>query len=169
MESERRQIIASIQEALGSGARLGPACEMMRISAKTYQRWSKPDNVCDRRPGARREPSNKLSEEERQKLLEVANRPEYEDLPPSKIVPLLADKGQYLASESTFYKVLREEGQLRHRHRSKPRTGARPRGLLASGPNCVYSWDITWLPTRVSGMFFYHVQVKVHPVPFIKA
>ena len=123
MESERKEIIASIKEALSSGAR--------------------------------REPPNKLSEEERQKLLEVANRPEYEDLPPSKIVPLLADKGQYLASESTFYKVLREEGQLRHRHRSKPQTGARPRGLLASGPNCVYSWDITWLPTRVSGMFFY--------------
>ena len=134
MESERRQIIASIQEALGSGARLGPACEMMGISAKTYQRWSKPDNVCDRRPGARREPSNKLSEEERQKLLDVANRPEYEDLPPSKIVPLLADKGQYLASESTFYKVLREEGQLRHRHRSKPRTGARPEVCLPPVP-----------------------------------
>ena len=152
---ERRQISASVKEALGSGSRLGPACELMEISARTYQRWSRPDNVCDRRPGACREPRNKLGEDERQKLLEVANSPEYEDFPPSKIVPLLPDSGQYLASESTFYKVLREEGQLTHRHRSKPPRGAKPRGLLAAGPNCVYSWDITYLPTRFGGMFFY--------------
>ena len=76
-------------------------------------------------------------------------------MPPSKIVPLLADSGQYLASESTFYKVLREKGQLSHRHKSKPRTGGKPRSLLATGPNQVYSWDITYLPTTVTGMFFY--------------
>ncbi len=155
MGDERRQIIASVKEALGSGSRLGPACEMMGINARTYQRWSRPDNTHDGRPGARREPSNKLGKEERRKLLEAANSPEYEDLPPSKIVPLLADKGQYLASESTFYKVLREKGQLSHRHKSKPRTGGKPRSLLATGPNCVYSWDITYLPTTVTGMFFY--------------
>ena len=155
MGDERRQIIASVKEALGSGSRLGPACEMMGINARTYQRWSRPDNTHDGRPGARREPPNKLGEEERRKLLEAANSPEYEDLPPSKIVPLLADKGQYLASESTFYKVLREKGQLSHRHKSKPRTGGKPRSLLATGPNCVYSWDITYLPTTVTGMFFY--------------
>ena len=78
---------ASVKEALGSGSRLGPACELMEISTRIYQRWSRPDNVCDRRPGARREPRNKLGEDERQKLLEVANT-EYEDLPPSKIVRL---------------------------------------------------------------------------------
>ena len=155
MGDERRQIIASVKEATGSGARLGLACETMGISPRTYQRWNKPDNVCDKRPGARREPPNKLGEEERRKLLEVTNSPEYEELPPSKIVPVLADKGQYLASESTFYKVLREEGQLTHRHRSKPPKDSKPRGLLAAGPNCVYSWDITYLPTRVRGMFFY--------------
>ena len=82
------------------------------------------------------EPPNKLGEEERRKLLEAANSPEYEDLPPSKIVPLLADKGQYLASESTFYKVLREKGQLSHRHKSKPRQtsqSARHRPQRAAG------------------------------------
>ena len=114
MGDERRQIITSVKEARGSGARLGAACELMGISARTYQRWSRSDNVCDRRPGARREPPNKLGEEERRKLLEVTNSPEYSDLPPCKIVPLLADSGQYLASESTFYRALREKGQLSH-------------------------------------------------------
>ena len=67
----------------------------------------------------------------------------------------LADSGRYIASESTFYRVLREKGQMTHRHRSKPPSGSKPRGLLAAGPNCVYIWDITYLPTRVRGMFFY--------------
>ena len=152
---ERRQIIASVKEAVGSGSRLGAACELMEISARTYQRWSRSDNVDDGRPGARHQPPNKLDEEERESILEVANSPEYADLPPSKIVPLLADSGRYIASESTFYRVLREKGQMTHRHRSKPPSGSKPRGLLAAGPNCVYSWDITYLPTRVRGMFFY--------------
>ena len=70
-------------------------------------------------------------------------------------MPLLADSGQYLASESTFYNVLKKKGQLSHRHRSKPRTTSKPRGLLAGGPDQIYSWDITYLPTTVGGMFFY--------------
>ena len=152
---EREQIIASVKEAVGSGARLGAACEIVGINARTYQRWSKPDNTHDGRTDARHEPPNKLGEEEREKIVEVVNSPQYADMPPSKIVPLLADSGQYLASESTFYKVLREKGQLSHRHKSKPSTGGKPRGLCATAPNRVYSWDITYLPTCVGGMFFY--------------
>jgi len=152
---ERKQIIVSIKEAVGSGARLGAACEMMGISPRTYQRWQRSDNTHDGRLDALHEPPNKLGEEEKEKILEIVNRPEYADLPPSKIVPLLADSGQYVASESTFYKVLREKGQLSHRHRSKPGARGKPRGLLATGPNQVYSWDITYLPTTVTGMFFY--------------
>ncbi len=155
MENERKQIIVSIKEAVTSGARLGAACEMMGISPRTYQRWQKPDNTHDGRQDARHEPANKLSEEEEEKILRVANSPRYADLPPSKIVPLLADSGQYLASESTFYNVLKKKGQLSHRHRSKPRTTSKPRGLLAGGPDQIYSWDITYLPTTVGGMFFY--------------
>ena len=155
MENERKQIIVSIKEAVTSGARLGAACEMMGISPRTYQRWQKPDNTHDGRQDARHEPANKLSEEEEEKILRVANSPRYADLPPSKIVPLLADSGQYLASESTFYNVLKKKGQLSHRHRSKPRTTSKPRGLLAGGPDQIYSWDITYLPTTVGGIFFY--------------
>lgn len=155
VENERKQIIVSIKEAVTSGARLGAACEMMGISPRTYQRWQKPDNTHDGRQDARHEPANKLSEEEEERILRVANSPRYADLPPSKIVPLLADSGQYLASESTFYNVLKKKGQLSHRHRSKPRTTSKPRGLLAGGPDQIYSWDITYLPTTVGGMFFY--------------
>ena len=87
--------------------------------------------------------------------MKVANSSEYSELPPCKIVPLLADSGRYIASESTFYRVLREQGQMTHRHRSKPRSARKPKELKATGPNQVYSWDITWVPSRITGMYFY--------------
>ena len=74
----------------------------------------------------------------------------------NKIVPKLADEGRYIASESSFYRVLKAENQLRHRQRSTPASARKkPRALTATAPNQLYSWDITYLPTRVRGLFFY--------------
>ena len=70
-------------------------------------------------------------------------------------MPLLADSGRYIASESTFYRVMKDKGQMTHRHRSKSACGKKPRSLVATAPNQVYSWDITYLPSTVMGMFFY--------------
>lgn len=129
---------------------------MSGISGKTLQRWMKPNNHHDGRIDAVHVPKNKLTELERQRLINVANSPEFSSLPPSKIVPKLADKGQYLASESTFYRVLKEANQLKHRDKSKPaRKVIKPKALKATGPNQVYTWDITYLPTQVKGVFFY--------------
>ena len=86
----------------------------------------------------------------------MANEPDYAALSPSKIVPKLADEGRYIASESSFYRILKAAQQLKHRHKSKPtRTVIKPKALTASGPNQLYSWDITYLPTRVRGVFLY--------------
>ena len=156
MSSEREDIVCLIEDARKAGARLAPACEIIGISAKTYQRWSQPGNVADGRLTAQQSPPNKLSEIERQRLLTTANQPEYANLPPNKIVPKLADKGIYLASESTFYRVLKAEKQLTHRQRSKPAgTIKKPEALSATAPNQLYSWDITYLPTVVKGHFLY--------------
>ena len=73
----------------------------------------------------------------------------------SRFVPRLADRGEYVASESTFYRVLRAEGLMAHRGPSKPRTVQRPEELVATGPNEVWSWDITYLPAGARGTFFY--------------
>jgi transposase InsO family protein len=70
-------------------------------------------------------------------------------------VPLLADVGCYLASESTFYRVLRDAGQLTHRLKSKPAKYKRPEAYEAHQSNQVWSWDISYLPTQVRGLFFY--------------
>ena len=155
MSEDREERIGLIDEAVKAGARRSAACKIAGTSTRTLQRWTKPDNVHDGRTDARHEPANKLGEEDREEIVEVANSPGYSELPPCKIVPLLADSGRYIASESTFYRVLREKGQMIHRHRSKPGSAKKPRELRATGPNQVYSWDITWIPAMVTGMYFY--------------
>ena len=118
---DRRHAVELIDEAVTAGARQHKACASLELSARTYQRWTQDVAVLsDARPSAERPvPSNKLSVEERQVILAVSNSPTFRSLPPSQIVPILADEGRYLASESTFYRVLREAEQQHHRGRSK--------------------------------------------------
>jgi len=156
MNSERSNILQLIQEARQSGARQDKACEVIGISAKTFQRWSQSGNEGDSRLNNHCVPHNKLSNLERRRLIKIANDPDYADLQPSKIVPKLADRGCYIASESTFYRVLKSENQLSHRQKSKPvRQQQKPKALMATRPNQVYSWDITYLPTPIKGIFLY--------------
>jgi transposase InsO family protein len=143
-----------IDEAVRRSARLERACEVVGISVRTLQRWALPGGGEDRREGPRRTPGNKLSEAERKKIVATANAPEHKDLSPKQIVPRLADRGVYLASESTFYRVLRAEDLLAHRERSRP-PSKRPKEHVATGPNELWSWDITWLPAAPRGTFFY--------------
>ena len=88
-------------------------------------------------------------------ILEIANSAKFRDLSPCKIVPLLADEGRYLASESTFYRVLKDEKQLTHRHKSAPQKHHKPEAFTAIKPNQVWSWDITYLPSQIKGQYFY--------------
>jgi transposase InsO family protein len=156
---DRRQIVEAVDEAHRSGARLAPACEMAGIDIRTLLRWRASDGLerGDGRPLAKRPtPSNALSEAERQKLLEVANEPRFAEVPPARIVPALADEGVYLASESSFYRVLREHGQCRHRGRAKtPQATRPPTTHVACAPNEVWCWDLTYLPAEVAGLWYY--------------
>lgn len=149
-------MIELVKEARDSGARQSKACEVIGISQKTLQRWISSKNKGDGRLTAVRSPKNKLCELDRQRIINTCNKTEYANKPPSQIVPLLADKGLYLASESTFYRVLKEEKQSQHRSNSKPaRVVNKPDELIAIAPNQIYSWDITYLPTTVKGLFYY--------------
>lgn len=101
-------------------------------------------------------PGNRLSGLEHQALLAVANPAEFGNLSPSHIVPRLVDRGQYIASESTFYRVLKAQCQLRHRgSERRKQQRSKPRALCATAPNQLFSWDITYVPTRVFGIYFY--------------
>ncbi len=111
MSDDRHQIIVLISTAVDSGARQSKACDIVGISAKTYQCWSRPGHHNDGRLDTKNSPANKLGELERQRLIKLSNEPEYSNLPPNQIVPKLADQGVYLGSESTFYRVLKAENQ----------------------------------------------------------
>lgn len=138
-----------------AGARSGRACAELGIAVRTYERWSAAPALEDKRRGPHTEPANKLSDSERKQMIEVATSKEYCDLSPAKIVPSLADKGIYIASESSFYRVLKANKLDAHRSTSKPPRHSQPKALVATGPNQVWSWDITYLKSLVSGLFFY--------------
>ncbi len=148
-------VIDLIDKAVESGARLKKAAAIMGLSARTIIRWRHQDGGQDHRKGPSTAPANKLSEQERQQILDMSNSAPFRDLSPNQIVPKLADQGVYLASESTFYRVLKEHKLLTHRQSSKPAVSRRPKEHLATGPCQVWSWDITYLQTSVRGIFFY--------------
>ena len=153
---ERTGVTALLVAAVTGGARLAPACAVIGLSARTFQRWRLDGQGVDGRSLRHESPGHKLSSAERAELLAVANSAEFGHLPPSQIVPRLADQNRYIASESTFYRVLRSAAQLAHRRSERvSRKRAKPRALAATGPNQIYSWDITYLPTQVLGLYFY--------------
>ena len=140
-----------IGDAVGSGCRRAAACAMLDISLRTYQRWTREDgkSQVDGRKGSRRiAPANKLSEAERQKILVVANSVEFASSPPSQIVPTLVDRGEYLASESTFYRILKAEAQQHHRGRAKKPSKRVVTSHCATEANRLWAWDITWRTPR---------------------
>jgi putative transposase len=156
MSLERKEIIEWVTQASNHGARQAKACEVVGISAKKFQRWSQPFNTNDGRLIASHTPRNKLTELERQRIVKVSNEEGFANLPPSQIVPALADDGRYIASESSFYRVLKAHNQLKHRDKSKPaKNRYKPKAWIAYAPNQVYTWDITYLPSQVKGIFFY--------------
>ena len=150
------KIIQAIEQARHDGSRLGPACAVVGLDARTVQRWRRQGGGEDRRQGPKTAPKNKLSARERARLLEVANAPGNRDLTPNQLIPKLADEGVFIASESTLYRALREERMLAHRGRARPKSRRnKPKEHVASGPCQVMSWDITYLKTTVAGIYLY--------------
>jgi len=146
--------------AVAAGATATRVAERMAISLRTLQRWRRQfagdGDGGDRRKGSARHVAHRLSDQERQRILTVCNEPPYASLPPAQIVPDLADQGEFLASESSFYRVLHTHQQVQHRGRARPPQEPRPvPRRCADGPNQLWSWDITYLPTSVRGVWLY--------------
>ena len=156
---DRQILIRDIAQARTNGSRLAPACALAGIDACTLRRWQANDlpKQGDRRPTADRPiPSHALSEAERARIVEVANEPRFAETPPARIVPALADEGIYIASESSFHRVLRERGQMKRRGRAQPPRMSRPPTThIATRPGEVWCWDVTFLPAQIQGRWFY--------------
>ena len=149
-----------IDEAHRDGARLHMACRELGITVRTRQRWLRnrePHMVReDGRKGAkRRKPTNALSDDEKRDVLEIADSPEYASKPPAQIVADLADKGRWVASESTFYRILQGANQQHHRGRSRNPVKRPSPSHAAIAPNRVWTWDITLLASPIRGAYYY--------------
>jgi putative transposase len=156
---DRQTLIDQVAEARANGARQAPACILAGVDPRTIQRWRKNDGLTrgDQRPDAiRSAPSHALTEEERKRIVEVANEPRFAETPPARVVPVLADEGIYIASESSFHRVLRAHGQMNRRGRARPPRRSRPPTThIATQPGAVWCWDVTFLPATVQGRWFY--------------
>jgi putative transposase len=128
---------------------------VLGFSIRTYERWKNSSDKTDRRKGASKNTPNKLSDSEKRKILSIANSKDFASLPPSQIVPTLADRGEYVCSERTFYRVLKSEGMQHNRGKARPPQKRTCPRLIAYQPNQIYSWDITFLPGEIKGKFYY--------------
>jgi transposase InsO family protein len=155
--ADRYDIMHLLDKACEQGARLAAACRVLGISARTVQRWRLNQHMADGRIDAAKQriPANKLTEQERRQIVAICNQPEFASMPASQIVPALADRGVYVASEASFYRVLRQAGQAVQRGKARAPVHKRPEPIKADAPNELWSWDITYLPTVIKGLFFY--------------
>src|SRR5215469_6922018 len=156
---DRQIILRDIARARSDGARLASACALVGLDPRTLQRWQIGEGISrgDRRVEAHRPvPSHALSEAERARIIAVVNEARFAEMPPARIVPALADEGIYIASESSFHRVLRAHGQMHRRGRAQPpRTSRPPTTHIATGPGEVWCWDVTFLPAQVQGRWYY--------------
>jgi putative transposase len=154
-EAERVRAVQLVLEAVTAGARKFLACETLGVDLRTVQRWQS-GLLSDRRKGAVKTMPKKLSKAEEDQIVNVMCDEKYRDWHPWAIVADLAEKGVYLASESTFYRILRAKSMLNHRAASRaPVNRNRPPELVADGPNQVWCWDITYLKSPVSGIWYF--------------
>ena len=152
---DRRSCMELVKQAQASGAGRAASCEVLDVSLRTVERWEKQPDQGDQRRGPDTVCGHALSAAEKQAIVAVSNSSAYRDLSPWQIVARLADQGCYLGSQSSFYRVLKQNHQLSHRQNSKPAVHSRPKDLTARNPNEVWSWDITYLNSPIRGAYYY--------------
>ncbi|EST38889.1 hypothetical protein N566_04875 [Streptomycetaceae bacterium MP113-05] len=130
------------------------ACAALGVSRATYYRHHRQSPAPARPARQRRRHPRALSETEESEVLAVLHSPEFADMAPAEIYAVLLDRGRYLCSESTMYRLLRKHGEVRERRRQATHPPRRKPELIAEEPNRVWSWDITKLKGPVPGSYF---------------
>ena len=142
-------MIATVDEV---GPRLGvaPTCAALGLSRETYYRRRRP-----RISGCRRASPRALGPQERTAVLAELHEPRFMDLAPRQVYAQLLDEGRYLCSLRTMYRILDENQEVRERRDQLRHPEYKKPELLATGPNQVWSWDITKLLGPAKWTYFY--------------
>ncbi len=129
------------------------ACLSLALPRATFYRWRRPQS---RRLAKRRAPSPiALTAQERKEVLAVLHAPEFVDASPYQIYPALLDQGIYLCCIRTMYRLLEAHGELRERRNQLRHPKYSRPELLATGPNQLWTWDITLLRGPVKYTYYY--------------
>jgi transposase InsO family protein len=135
------------------GVSVSAACAVLGVSRATLYRATcpvMPPTVHERAPSPRR-----ICDEERRAIVDVMHSAEFVDQPPMEVFAKLLSRGVYMASIRTFYRLLAELGESKERRNQRlPHRYVKP-SLTATGPNQVWTWDITKLATLRKGVFLH--------------
>jgi putative transposase len=131
-----------------------PACEALDVCRASYYRWSiaLKSEIYGAKPYV---PSWSLSNEQRQEVLDILHADRFIDRSPWSVYAALLDEGTYLCSVRTMYRILKEQGEVRERRNQLSHPVYSKPELLATGPNQVWSWDITKLKGPVKWTYYY--------------
>ena len=127
-----------------------PACEALSVSRATVYRRRRPPATARPRPRPRRA----LTPGEHAVVVTQLHSPRFVDSAPREIYATLLDEGQYLCSPRTMYRLLAAAHEVKERRHQLRHVAPRPE-LLATGPNEVWSWDITKLRGPVKWTYYY--------------
>jgi putative transposase len=130
-------------EQLAPQVGIAAACEALGVSRASFYRQQQPSSI---EPKPRPRPTRSLSQAEQQKVLEVLHSERFVDQSPAEVYATLLDEGIYLCSLRTLYRILAEHEEVRERRNQRRHPVYQKPQLLATGPNQLWSWDITKLP-----------------------
>lgn len=130
------------------------ACRALAVPRASFYRQQEEPRGEDTM-GSRARPQRALSVQERGDVLDVLHSPRFVDKPPVEIYAELLDEGRYVCSVRTMYRVLSEEKEVRERRNQLRHPNYKKPELLATGPNQVWSWDITKLLGPAKWTYFY--------------
>ena len=131
---------------------IAPACAALSVARASFYRRQHQKGVGSRRP---RFVPRALPPEERTQVLAVLNDDRFADRAPAQVYATLLDEGTFLCSIPTMYRILRESRLVRERRNQRRHPSYHKPELLATGPNEVWSWDITKLLGPVKWTYFH--------------
>jgi putative transposase len=130
------------------------ACRAMGVSRATVYRRRRRQSASGKERGKRRQP-RALLEGERQAVLDVLHSERFVDKAPATIYATLLDEDKYHCSIRTMYRILHDAREVRERRNQLRRPNYKKPELLATGPNQVWSWDITKLLGPAKWTYYY--------------